>query len=108
MIHSTIRMMIPPKKHDEALKVLRSISGQCRNHPGCVSCRIYWDLEEENVLLFEEIWRNEEDLLRHIRSKEYLNLLLVVEMALKQPEIRFDTISNSTGIETIEMARGAI
>jgi hypothetical protein len=43
----------------------------------------------------------------HIRSDEYRNLLLVLEMALKQPEIRFDTISSSTGIETIEKIRKA-
>jgi hypothetical protein len=28
-----------------------------------------------------------------------------LEMGVKQPEIRFDTISSSTGIETIEKAR---
>jgi len=55
--------------------------------------------------MFEEVWRTKEDLEVHIRSDEYLNLLLVLEMALKQPEIRFDTISSSTGIETIEKAR---
>ena len=55
--------------------------------------------------MFEELWRAEEDLDLHIRSDDYLNLLLVVEMALKQSEIRFDTISSSTGIETIEKAR---
>lgn len=108
MILSTIRMMIPPKKRDDALKILRSITEKCRDDFGCISSRIYEDLQENNVLLFEEIWKAEKDLDRHIRSKEYLNLLLVVEMAVKHPEIRFDTISSSTGIETIEKARGAI
>jgi hypothetical protein len=55
--------------------------------------------------MLEEVWRAEEDLDLHIRSDEYRNLLLVLEMALRQPEIRFDTISSSTGIETIEKAR---
>jgi len=32
---------------------------------------------------------------------------MVLEMALEQPEIRFDTISSSTGIETIEKIRKA-
>jgi hypothetical protein len=30
---------------------------------------------------------------------------MVLGMALKQPEIRFDTIAHSTGIETVEKAR---
>jgi hypothetical protein len=54
-----------------------------------------------------EVWRAEEDLDLHIRSDEYRNLLMVLEMALEQPEIRFDTISSSTGIETIEKIRKA-
>ena len=105
MILATIRMTIPPQKSGEALKILRSMAEQCRDDPGCLSCHIYGDLQEKNVLMLEEVWRSEEDLDLHLRSDEYRNLLLVLEMALKQPEIRFDTISSSTGIETIEKAR---
>ena len=106
MIQASMRMTIPSKKRDEALKILRSIVEQFRFDPGCVSSRIYGDLQESNVLMFEEVWRVEEDLNLHIRSEEYRNLLLALEMALKQPEIRFDVISSSTGIETINKARG--
>jgi quinol monooxygenase YgiN len=105
MIHATIRMTIPPQKCGEALKILRSMADQCRDDSGCLSCHIYGDLQENDVLMLEEVWRTQEDLDLRIRSDEYLNLLLVLEMALKQPEIRFDTILSSTGIETIEKAR---
>ena len=74
---------------------------------GCISCRIYQDAQENRSLMFEEIWKNEEDLNRHIRSDEYRNVLLVVEMAVEKPEIRFETVSHVTGMETIERARTA-
>ena len=106
MILATIRMTIPSKKSGEALKILRSVVELCRDDPGCLSSHIYKDLQEEDVLMLEEVWRSEEDLVLHLRSNKYRNLLLVLEMARKQPEIRFDTISSSTGIETIEKARG--
>jgi quinol monooxygenase YgiN len=105
MIQSTIRMTIPPQKHAEALKIISSVAEQCRAVPGCLSCHIYGDLREKDVLMLTEVWRAEEDLNLHLRSEEYRNLLLVLEMSLKQPEIRFDAISSSTGIETIEKAR---
>jgi quinol monooxygenase YgiN len=105
MVLVTIRMVVLPKKYDEVLKILRSTAEWSRIKPGCISSRIYEDAQEENALMFEEMWRSEADLERHLRSEEYRNLLLVIEMALKQPEIRFDTISSSTGIETIEKAR---
>jgi quinol monooxygenase YgiN len=105
MVLATVRMMIPPNKRNEALKILRSIAELCKHHSGCLSWHIYEDVQEDNVLMFEEVWRSEEDLERHLRSEEYRNLLLVMEMALKHPEVRFNTVSTSTGIETIEKAR---
>jgi quinol monooxygenase YgiN len=105
MILSTVRMAIPPRKRGEALKILRSMAELCRYDPGCLSCHIYEDLQEKNVLMLKEVWKDDEDLNHHIRSEEYRNLLLVMEMALKRPEISFDTIEHSTGIETVEKAR---
>jgi quinol monooxygenase YgiN len=108
MIQATIRMEIPPQKSSDALKVLRSMAETSGFQPGCLSCNIYGDLQEKNVLMLEEVWRSEEELNRHLRSEEYLNLLLVLEMSLKQPEIRFHTILSTSGIETIEKARNTI
>ena len=106
MIIATIRMMIPPQKRGEALRILKSVAELCRDDPGCLSCNVYRDLNDNRILVLEEVWRTEEGLDLHLRSEEYRNLLLVLEMALKQPEIRFDTILSTTGIETIEKARG--
>jgi len=105
MILVTLRMAIPVQKRVEALKILRSMVARNQAQPDCVFCRICEDILEDNVLQFEEMWRSEEELERHLRSDQYHKVLLVMEMALKQPEIRFDTISSSTGIEAIEKAR---
>jgi len=105
MILSTIRVTIPPKKRGEVLEIVRSVAEQCRDNPGCLSYHIYGDLQEKNALMLEEVWMTDEDLDRHIRSGEYRELLQVLETAPKQPEIRFNTILKSTGIETIENIR---
>ncbi len=105
MIHATIRMLLPPKKRGEMMEILGSIAERCRFEPGCISSRVYQDAEEKHVILFEELWRDEESLERHLRSDEYRRVLLVVEMALEPPEIRFNRISHSTGVETVEKAR---
>jgi quinol monooxygenase YgiN len=106
MILATLRMAIPLQKRGEALKILKAMVARNQARPDdCVFCRICEDALEDNILQFEEMWRSEEELERHLRSDEYHKVLLVLEMALKQPEIRFDTISSSTGIETIEKAR---
>ena len=106
MIHATIRIDISPEKASEALEILRPMSERIRVESGCISCRIYRDVQEEHAIMIEELWRSQEELERHLRSSDYRNVLLVVEMAELPPEIRFSAISQSSGIETIEKARG--
>jgi quinol monooxygenase YgiN len=105
MIHATIRMKMPEQKVKEALEILRSVAERTRVQPGCISCRIYHDAQEENVIMVDELWRSQEEHECHLRSDEYRNVLLVVEMAHEKPEIKFSAISQSTGVETIEKAR---
>ena len=105
IVRSSIRMLIPPEKQNEALEILGSMTEQIQFEPGCISCRIYRDVGEERALMLEEIWTSEDDLQRHLRSEKYYKVLLVVEMAAETPEIRFDTIAHSRGVETIEQAR---
>jgi quinol monooxygenase YgiN len=107
MVLAKIRMIIPRTKRNEALKILRTVAEQCKVHSGCLSCHVYADAQEDNVFMFEEMWRSDEDLSQHLRSERYHNVLLVMEMALNPPEISFDTIASSAGIETIEKARSS-
>jgi len=105
MILATLRMAIPAEKRGEALKILKSLVARNSVQPDCEFSRISEDVLEDNVLQFEELWRSEEEFESYLRSDNYHKVLLVLEMALKQPEIRFDTISSSTGIETVGKAR---
>ena len=105
MVQSIIRMLIPFEKHSEALEILGSTIEQTQFEPGCVSCRLYRDVEDTRAIMLEELWMSEEDLQRHLRSDKYHKVLLVVEMAVEPPEIRFDTIDYSMGMEKIEQAR---
>ena len=108
MVYATARMTIPLKKLDEALEILCSVVERIRFDPGCLSCNVYRDLDSENAVMIEEIWNDEKDLASHLRSSEYQRILLVAEMASVPPEIKFYSILNATGIETIEKARTAL
>ena len=56
---------------------------------------------EGRNLMFHELWADETSFQRHLRSDRFRRVLLVVEMANAPPEIRFDRIAHSTGIDTI-------
>ena len=105
MVRTTIRMLIPLEKQSEALEIMGSIIEQTQFEPGCLSCRLYRGVEDTLAIMLEELWLSEEDVQRHLRSDKYYKVLLVVEMATEPPEIRFDTIALSMGVERIEQAR---
>lgn len=105
MVRSTIRMVIPLEKQSEALEILGSTLEQTQFETGCVSCRLYRGVEDARTIMLEELWMSDEDVQHHLRSEKYRKILLVVEMAAEPPEIRFDTIAHSTGVEIIEQAR---
>ena len=105
MVNATIRITIPSKKRSGVLEILSSVAERSRVEPGCIACRVYQDVEAEPVIMLEQLWESREDLDRHLSSDEFRKVLLVVEMSLETPEIRFDEISTSTGVETIERAK---
>ena len=105
MLRSTIRMLISPEKQGEALAILASVSEQAQYEPGCLSCRLYRGMDDPRAILLEELWQNDEDLQCHLRSVKYRQVLLVIEMSVEPPEIRFDVIAHSSGVEVIEKAR---
>ncbi len=105
MIQATLKMSFAPQTIDEALQILCSMIERIRAESGCISCSVYHDTENENLVVFEEKWRSDGDLQSHLRSECYRRVLLVMEMAERPPDIRFDTITDSSGVEIIEKAR---
>ena len=101
-VRVSIRMHIPAGKRKEAHSIIVSMIGRIRLEEGCLSCRLYQDAIDGKMLLYEEIWADETYFQKHLRSDEFRNVLLAVEMASKAPEIHFDRIDRSAGIGTIE------
>jgi quinol monooxygenase YgiN len=105
MIHAIVRMVLPAERLSEVEGILSPMAERTRAERGCLGCHLYRDTMEEAVLTFEDTWASEADLERHLRSPDYRQLLLVMELARVQPEVRFNRVSHSTGLETIQQAR---
>ncbi len=106
MITATLQMVAAPERRDEILRAIRWLAGPCRMKQGRAGCRILRDLEEEDVLVLVEEWTSREALERHLRSDEYRQLLALAELSTRPPEIRFDTVARSEGLELVANLRG--
>lgn len=104
-IHSSIRMVIPLERQDEALEILGTIKAQVQFEPHCISSQVYRSANEEKTIMIEELWESHKAMLPHLQSEAYQRILFVMEMAEEPPDIRFETIARSGGIEVIKIAR---
>ena len=104
-IRSTIRRLSPMDKQREALEILNAVTDQVQFEPNCISTRLYRGVDEARAILLDELWESSQDLMLHLKSDAYRNILLVIEMAVEPPDIRFETITHTGGVEIIEKAR---
>ncbi len=104
MIIAMIRIVADLENIDEIVDVLSSVKGQTEGKSGCISCLIHQELNNENSISYEEIWENQEQLNRHIRSNLYQKILVAIDMSSQAPAVQFYTISRIAGIELIETA----
>jgi quinol monooxygenase YgiN len=105
MVTATLRVVVPASKRLEVLQALRSLRGPTEAHSGCRGCRVYRDADDENAFVLLQEWATQAALDRYIRSDLYRTILAVMETASEPPEIRFDTLAHTAGVEIVEAAR---
>jgi len=108
MIVSIIKIFMAPDNKNEILEILHSVKVRTEGRSGCLGCNIYQDLQDEQVIVYKEVWENKEHLDNHIRSDIYRNILAAVDMSNERPKIAFYTISNIKGIDLIETTLGYV
>ncbi len=106
LVIATIRMVLLPENRKKVLDIFRGLLGPIKVEPGCLGCRLYQDLENENLIVFEEVWESQNDLDRHINSEKYRHILVALDMSSKPPEINFNNITSTAGMEAIGAALG--
>ena len=88
------------------VRLLRSLIGPTRVETGCISCRLYQEVNDPNSLTWVEEWNTREELSSHLRSSQYRKILAALDMSDAQPEVRFDTVTETKGMHLIAEARG--
>ncbi len=88
------------------LEVLHSVQGPIQAGPGCLACGIYTEETPEQAILLVERWESAAALEEHVRSGLYRRILAAIELSSRQPEVSFDDVRATKGMELIEQLRG--
>ena len=105
MIVGTLRILPAPDRRAEILEVFRAIQGPVRAQPGCAACHVYEEQGPEQAVVLVEMWDSQAALETHIRSEAYRRVLGAIELSGGPPEVRFDHVSATEGMELIERSR---
>ena len=105
MIDVTIKMTLPADKRKEVLTTIKDLLGQIRHDHGCISCHCYVDVEEEDVVIFKQEWKDNEALATHLKSGHFKVLHGAMKLLSIEPEIRLNTVVAAQGVEAIAAAQ---
>ena len=105
MITVTLRIKVSHKRRKDFMNSAKLILGPTKIQPGCISCRLYQDLDEPDAVFLVEEWESREKLDRHFNSEQCRIILSLMEAADQLPEIKINTVSKMEGLEAIEASR---
>jgi quinol monooxygenase YgiN len=105
MIVGTVSILPPPNRRDEVLELLRSIQGPVRAQAGCAAFHIYEEHASGEAIVLVEQWVSAEALDAHLRSEAYRRILAALELSGSPPEVRFDHVTATEGLELVERSR---
>ncbi len=86
------------------LDALRYLKVGTQLEPGCLRCSV-WSEPDASIHYIEE-WETEDDLARHVRSQRFTSLLGVLESAPERPQVTFDFVTSTRGLEYAAELRG--
>jgi quinol monooxygenase YgiN len=109
MMVLSIRMSVARAKRKELLQTVRALMPLYRRKTGCLSSRLYLEVEKEDVLLLLDEWETQDALSGHLHSSHHSSHLGVLLGAMKllqePPEINLYTVSSTAGIEAVNAIR---
>ena len=108
MILVIMEMTVLPAKRKEFLQTVHALIQSIRKEKGCIKCSACQDIENENTFCMIQGWETQKELDRYLQS-DLFEVLLGTKNFLSEPcEIKFYTVSSTTGIEAVKKARGKI
>lgn len=105
MIIERLGIVSSPDQREELRRALSALIGPMSVEPGCVGCSLYTEVGRPNKFCFETRWRSEAELAKHIRSEQYRNLLILIELAKEPPLVEFHDVSKTHGLELVSAIR---
>ena len=103
MIRSIVTFVPPHSKRSEIRTSLKSLVEPIRVQPGCLTCYLPHCADKKIRIICE--WDSYESLEEFISSRLNSRLLSLVELSNEEPELSFEKITETFGLERFAPSR---
>ena len=77
-----------PGNLDKAVEVATELVGETRKEEGCQQYDFFRAAKDENRLLLLEVWRSQEDLQAHFKTRHFVELTpKLAALCIKRPDV---------------------
>ena len=97
----TLRMTVRPGRRNDLAETIRGMLEPTRVERGCISYCLYEDIENKNTFVLVEEWKTRDDLEKHVRTDNYRRLLVLMDLLSEPPQLQFNTVSQTAGMELL-------
>jgi len=105
MVIAILEMTMPEGHELDTVRALRAFWDSTCALPGCSGGGVYQEAGSFGTALYVEIWEEAAQLETHVRSRAYDRLLAIMETAPTRPELRFNLVAETRGLEWVEQLR---
>ena len=96
------RVSTDPEKRDQLVEVARRVASASNEEAGCISYRIFEDIERPNEFVFVEEWEGEEALQEHFRTSHIAEFMQAVPGVIAAPpDVRFHQIESTRDLSQV-------
>jgi quinol monooxygenase YgiN len=105
LIVFSIEIVAPERARTALLRTLGSIIEPTRVAPGCISVRLFSDLDQRKTLLLVEEWESREQFDRSLDPAKVNTIVAAIELSSEAPVVRIDTVQREEGVDALAIHR---
>jgi hypothetical protein len=105
MVRLTVSLVASARSAPRLMHALRSLTPPLRLRPGHLGCNTWMD--SDHTVHYQEDWATEPDMRDRVVSDGFTRLLSVIEASEGLPEVQFNFVTKTRGLDYVAEVRGA-
>jgi quinol monooxygenase YgiN len=100
-----MQIVAPDQMRTALLRTIGSVLEPTRVAPGCLSARLYADLDKRKTILLVEEWGSREQFESNLGTEKLNAIVAAIELSSEAPVVRVDAVEREEGVDTLALHR---